>query len=154
MKLSFRSREEVRQAWADRPMMPESRPLNVRNVAHVGGWELLEFGDTHYLVPPISFEDGAQLLDMLVHIREFSSTQHPTREQVIELRGRLHEAVALMGSLIRPLRFRARFPAGLLCRLAWRFTRNPFRNATAQEVGALLGFFSTRQTTPRVRGVG
>lgn len=155
MRLNTKPRDEVRRAWeehrAARPKFAEPRPLNLRAVCEIAGDELLYFNGRHYLVPPVTFEDGAVLTDLLAQVQALGMVERPTRAQLEEMRDVLRAAVSLMGSLVRPLRYRARGPRGVLSRMAWRFTGNPFRRATAAEVGWLLGFFCALRTRPRVR---
>lgn len=152
MRLNMKSREQVARAWADvpRPAPPAVRPLNARVVTQVGADELLHFAGRYYLVPPVPVDAGGVLLDHLMHLQQLEGAS--TREQVLEIREVLEDAVRLMGTLIRPHRYRARLRVvrwGAL--LAHRLRGNPFRRASVEEVGWLLGFFCKRRTTLRVR---
>lgn len=155
--IEFRRRSEAEvlaahaRARETQPRVRQPVPHNARVVASIGDDALLRFGTRYYLVPPVSADDGGLLLEYQARIGELAGRESPTRQDYADMRAVIRASVDLMGRLTRPHRYRAKWGRGLLARLAWRFRRNPFRSATAAEVGWLLGFFSTRRTRLRTR---
>lgn len=88
-----------------------------------------------YDVPPVPFLAGVRL----VELRDQLSQAETPADEVRALR----EIVTVMKRLIRP--------RGKVRRATWWLRRNPFRHASEQEIGELLGFFSAHRTQSRVR---
>lgn len=97
-----------------------ARLLDRREFVHLG---------RPYVVPPIPWPLAVRLLDVQERIRTMGPGAPPP------------EALEVFESFARLAR-RACRPKGLLRRLLWPTTPNPFRKATPWQVGRVLGFFS------------
>lgn len=96
---------------------------------------VLAYGGRVYDVPPVPFPAGIQLVELRAQLQAATSPAE-------ELRA-LREMARVMKRLVRP--------RGALRRATWFLRRNPFRHASEQEIGELLGFFSVHRTQSRVR---
>lgn len=109
--------------------------LNGDAVRALTGPGRLHFGDVVFDVPPVPYLAGIRLVELR---QQLSSADTPAAE-----RRTCGEIVRVMKRLVRP--------RGRLRRLCWALLPNPFRNASEQEIGELLGFFSAHRTLSRVR---
>lgn len=87
--------------------------------------DVLEWGGKQYRVPPVPHAEGAELMEIQSRIGQMASGAEEVSMQ--EYRTLLSRAVQIFPRLIRR-------------RLAW-LRPNPFRRASSQQIGALLGFF-------------
>lgn len=128
------------QAWADTHGLndPPPSPRNVRPVVWLSDPFRIPFRGHLWEIPPVPFEDGARCLELMDWFQK--SAEDPTHA-VEEYRDRMRDAVALIRRLVRPHK-------GRLRRLRWRLRlmRNPWRTASHEELGEILGFFWGRRT--------
>jgi hypothetical protein len=115
------------------------RDPEVKNGAPVRRLSLpdhIEFMRRRYEVPPVPYRKGTRLLEIR---REMKDADDVRAVKLVD------EAVALFRELV--------VPEGRIRRALWRWWPNPFRYASDQEVGELLGFFSLCRTKSRVRHI-
>jgi hypothetical protein len=104
---------------------------NVGLALNLDGDDVLRWRGREYAVPPVPWDEGVRLLDIQTELQRLTQTPDAS---LAEFHTLLRRAVRLFPRLIRR-------------RLAW-LRPNPFRRASGQEVGALLGFFSACQMKP------
>lgn len=129
---------------------PAPAPQNVRNVARIGSWRLLGYGERQFLVPPVPAIAGARLDAIQRRFAEINRAD-PTPELVDEYVKLCGDVVTLAHRLVRHHRWRAKGWRGRMARWLWRRSRNPFRDASEGEIGMLLGFFSECRMMSSVR---
>ena len=130
-RLAEQGRAELERERGEAPL-PIVRNLGL-TLGLAGEPDVLEWHGRAYEVPPIPHEVGAELLD--IQVRLAGMAKRPDAE-VTEFR-------ALMSRATRDL-----YPR-LIRRRFRRLRPNPFKGATIQEVGWLLGFFSACQMKPQ-----
>lgn len=128
----------------DKPIQHNDSPriANVGAVLGLGGADYFHFRGVTYRVQPLGFEDGCKLQDLTQQLGEFA------RQNVSPM-----ECLALLRSIADVFRSIAT-PAKGIRRILWKFGlpfQNPFRAASQQELGELLGFFLGRRTMSSVR---
>jgi hypothetical protein len=104
---------------------------NVGLALNLDGDDVLHWRGREYAVPPVPWDEGVRLLDIQTKLQRL--TQRPDAE-LSEYRLLMRQCVRLFPRLIRR-------------RFAW-LRPNPFRRASGQEIGSLLGFFSACQMKP------
>jgi hypothetical protein len=115
-----------------------SLPRNVRPVLYLVDPFRVPFRGRLWEIPPVPFEEGARVL---VLTSWFTEAAVDPAKAVAEYEQRMGEAVALIRRLVRPYGSRLR---GLRWRLG--LMRNPWRTASHEELGEMLGFFWRRRT--------
>lgn len=112
---------------------PPPEVVNARFAGSIDGDDLLLWNGRTYRVPPIPWEAGAELLEIQAGLAQLAqSPDAPMREYRILMR----RAASLLPRLIRrPLRW---------------LRPNPFRRASGQQIGELIGFFYACQMKPPV----
>lgn len=127
-------RAQVRAALSETmPSARAPRVVNTRFALNPDGDDTLLWNDREYQVPPIPWEAGAELLEIQSGLAQLAQKPDaPMREYRILMR----RAVGLLPRLIRrPLRW---------------IRPNPFRRASGQQIGELIGFFYACQMKPPV----
>lgn len=109
-------------------LKPQPEPLNVQPTLELGGSMELTFRGVSYIVPPVPFKAGIELSALWTRLENLDGKDPGELAEI------LTRLVKLFRTLVRP--------RGMLRRLFWRFTRNPFASASPREVGQLVGFFS------------
>jgi hypothetical protein len=131
-------------------------PANVSLLNALKGDELLYFRGRRFKVKHVGFIEGATLSTLEGRYSNQSVKEKARREarergevvpvdvnEVKEMLDVLEDTVALFHKLV--------VPVGWLYRLLWPWLRNPFEDATDQEIGELLGFFFACRTRSSVR---
>lgn len=120
------------------PRSAQPRALrNLRPVLELGNTTYVTFRGRAYGVPPLPWRDGQRLMALWIQALQFpgplTAETHPKYYAIIQ------QLPALLWSLCRPV--------GLLPRLARRLGlhRNPFRQATEQELAELASLFLQRR---------
>jgi hypothetical protein len=143
------SREQYKRAFPKREG-PAPRPRNAASTLIALGAERLAFAfrGVAYELRPVSFEDGLRLAEVRAALDAAADDNRLTPEVAREASRGLRYVVSLAPKYLRPLRW--------MRRLFWalRLRRNPYRGATAREVGELLGFFLGCRTMSRARFPG
>lgn len=125
---------------------PRLRFANVRPVLGLSGADHVFSRGKIWEVPAIPFEAGARLVEIRQGLESLTAAQETpeTVQLYLEL---LRSAVALFPRLVRP-------QARGLRRLLWRMgiRRNPWRDASEEEVGEMVGFFYRSRTRSPGRG--
>lgn len=142
------SRLETVQAAMRETMADRSDP-EIRNVGAAATLlgDVIEYpisAGRFYQVPPTPYPVGLRLQTIAREVRQAQRARKAgdTRAQAA-LSALYAEAVDLFGRSVRPM--------GGLRRLLWPVTRNPFRQASEAEIGALLLFFYSWTMRTRVR---
>lgn len=117
---------------------PPPPPANIKPVLYLTDPFRIPFRGRMWEIPPVSFKDGARTLALITWIEE--SVGHPDR-MAEGYQARMTEIVQLIRRLVRPHR-------GRLRKLLWRLRLlpNPWRTASHQDLGEMLGFFWRRRT--------
>jgi hypothetical protein len=127
------AQQELRAQFASAPAVE----ANLRNAIHLDEVETLYFGEQRFRVQPVSGMEGLRLAELVDEYNQAAS------RGVAAFRRAHTDLVDYLWRLTCPRGF-----AGFVWRV---LVKNPFRSATPQEVGDLLGFFGRRQTISRVR---
>jgi hypothetical protein len=153
--------QQFQRKAADGRFAPAPNVYNAEAPRWLTGIRELGWDGRQYLVQPVPFEAGAQLYRVHLRLAKLYQERHARQEQHggdglrMDLEAEeeaaqeevqlVREAVALMGTLVRP-------QGGMMRRLLARLglLRNPFRSATAGEVVELLDFFYSSPTASRV----
>lgn len=141
MDVRITPREEVKKAWqkmASEELPRTSRPsLNTRQVIDLGETVLFAFRGRAYVLPPLAFKKGHELLDVWLKAQEFGSSVE---------RSRLPEYRKLVARLAVMI-WRCCYPAGRGWRMmrALGLLRNPFNNASEGELAELAVFILGRR---------
>jgi hypothetical protein len=117
---------------------PPPRPRNIRPVLWLTDPFRIPFRGHMWEIPRVTVEDGARVLDLISWL---DAAAADPEKAVAEYRDRMLGAVKLVRRLVRPHR-------GRLRKLLWRMhlLPNPWRSATHEELGEILGFFWLRRT--------
>jgi hypothetical protein len=115
----------------------QPRVRNVQPVLYLTDPFRVPYRGRMWLIPPVPMEDGARVLDLVDKLEKMQSGP--------DLARRYREFNRAILKLIRRLVLPER---GWLRRVLWklRIARNPWRTATHEEVGEMLGFFWMRRT--------
>lgn len=140
------AREGFERAFP-RGRVSDQKPRNAAAALVVLDAERLAFAyrGVAYELLPVSFEDGVRLNEARAAIAVASDDDRLTPEVARDARRALRLVATLALRYIQPL--------SPVRRLFWklRLRRNPYRRATEQEVGQLLGFFLGCRTMSRAR---
>lgn len=132
---------ENARTWAEKMGFVDTSPSprNLRPVVFLTDPFRIPFRGRMWEIPPVSFEDGIKVLELVTWFQEARENPGGALSQY---RTQMRRAIHLIRKLVRPER-------GLVRRLRWRLRlhRNPWRTATHEELGEILGFFWMRRTT-------
>jgi hypothetical protein len=109
-------------------------PAPLRNIGlalNLNGDDVLHWRGRSYTVPPIPWDEGVRLLEIQTELHRLTQDDGAS---LTEYRLLLRRAVRLFPRLIRRP-------------FSW-LRPNPFRKASGQELGTILGFFSACQMKP------
>ena len=122
---------------------PPPAPRNVRPVLWLTDPFRIPFRGRLWEIPPVSFDDGARVLEYLAWIDGIK--EDPDRF-VTEYRTKMREVTRLIWRCVRPYWSR-------WARIRWRLglMKNPWRTASMEELGEILGFFWMRRMMSPVR---
>jgi len=120
---------------------PPPAPRNIRPVLWLTDPFRVPFRGRLWEIPPVSFEDGARVLEFNAWV----DAEDPARF-VTEYRTKHRDIMRLIRRCVRPHWSR-------WARIRWRLglMRNPWKTASMQDLGEILGFFWMRRMTSPVR---
>lgn len=132
---------------------PRSEVRNVAIAAESEADSYFKYRGTHYKAPPLSYDIGIQLQEILVEAntlgereeRDEIVTEADQKAHMLHLLLCYQRAIALFQRSCYPVAFWKRW---------WHKRRNPFITCSGGEIGQLLSFFSTCRTKSRVRLLG
>lgn len=132
---------ERRRFWnkaEERPPEPPPAPRNVQGVLWLTDPFRVPYRGRMWIIPPVSFVDGARVLRIKTWLEQATEDEAKFRAEYLKT---MREIMALIRRLVRP-------ESGWFRRIRWRLRlmRNPWRTATHEEVGTILGFFWMRHT--------
>jgi hypothetical protein len=142
---------------------PVPRTWNTEVATTLAEKRFLAWDERGYWVQPVPFHLGGRLYDLQLRLMAIHRKRVDRQAEVesipatnMDLEGErqdMREEVAVATECVEIFRHLVS-PAGWWRRLWWRMglVRNPFRNATAQEVAELLGFFCWSRTASRAAG--
>lgn len=124
--------------------IPETRPRfrNGLAVRELNASGVFIYRGRRYLVPPLPYPAGAELMEMAVRVKEIRA-ESVSADSLAEVRDILTRCAALYHANARPMSF--------LRRLLKPFLANPFASMSEQEAGQLLDFFSDARMRSTVR---
>lgn len=128
-----------------RAMLPGRQTLVTRNVGAVqsiGASGSFAFRGERYAIPPLPYTAGIALQSLALRIQALGSAE-ATPDALVEMQMVLDDCARIYRRNCQPV--------SLLGRLTWRFRRNPFRDQTEAEAGALLAPFFACRTRSTVR---
>lgn len=132
------TQKKLRDAFFER--VPE--PVNRHFALSLQGVSILRFRNRVFHVPPISYPAGLRMQEIFRRLEKIGKAEEDA-DVLKELLRALEDAAALCWSLCKPV--------SLVDRLFWRLLSNPLRDASQQEMGEILGFFSACRTRSTVR---